>query len=239
MCYVKFCSDTNPFEQIHGSEMPFVYPQGGIKRPALGLEEVIIELKKKSKINRLRYREFFVDFDPLRHGVVKKNKFTSVLTQLMNIPLEAQTLQWLEEHYQDPLDQTRVNYDRFLADIDIVFTKYELEKDPLDKPPVYDYSRTGFYSQSDNAAFEQLMVRLGEVVFKRRLLLKPFFQDKDKTKSGKISFTRMRSILDYNKIPLSDEQYGLLCRRFSFEKVEFNYVEFIELLKQYEKDPLK
>lgn len=46
----------------------------------------------------------------------------------------------------------------------------------------------------------------------------------------------MRSILDNNKIPLSDRQYELLCENFACEEGsgEFNYVDFIEVLKQYE-----
>jgi Ca2+-binding EF-hand superfamily protein len=66
--------------------------------------------------------------------------------------------------------------------------------------------------------------------------LKPFFQDKDISKIGRVSFTRMRSILDNNKIPLSDRQYELLCENFACEEGsgEFNYVDFIEVLKQYE-----
>ena len=80
------------------------------------------------------------------------------------------------------------------------------------------------------------MRRLGEVVRKHKLLIKPFFQDKDIAKIGRVSFTRMRSILDNNKLPLSDYQYELLCRNFSFEGKEFNYVDFIESLKQYEEE---
>lgn len=60
-----------------------------------------------------------------------------------------------------------------------------------------------------------LMRRLGEVTKKHRLLLKPHFQDKDIAKSGKVSFTRMRAIMDYNKIPLTDAQYRLLCDRYN------------------------
>ena len=71
------------------------------------------------------------------------------------------------------------------------------------------------------------MKRLGEVVRKHRLLLKPFFQDKDISKIGRVSFTRMRSILDNNKIPLTDYQYQLLCQNFAFDTNEFNYVDFI------------
>jgi Ca2+-binding EF-hand superfamily protein len=78
------------------------------------------------------------------------------------------------------------------------------------------------------------MKRLGEVVRKHKLLFKPFFQDKDIAKIGRVSFTRMRSILDNNKIPLTEYQYQLLCKHFSYEDKEFNYVDFIESLKKYE-----
>jgi len=78
------------------------------------------------------------------------------------------------------------------------------------------------------------MKRLGEVTRKHRILLKPFFQDKDIAKIGRVSFTRMRSILDNNKIPLSDSQFKLLCKCFAYENIEFNYLDFIESLKQYE-----
>jgi hypothetical protein len=61
------------------------------------------------------------------------------------------------------------------------------------------------------------MKRLGEVVRKHKLLIKPFFQDKDIAKIGRVSFTRMRSILDNNKLPLTDQQYELLCKNFSYE----------------------
>lgn len=78
------------------------------------------------------------------------------------------------------------------------------------------------------------MRRLGEVTRKHRILLKPFFQDKDIAKIGRVSYTRMRSILDNNKIPLSDYQFNLLIKNFSYENIEFNYLAFIESLKQYE-----
>lgn len=99
------------------------------------------------------------------------------------------------------------------------------------KAPNFDYTIT--HTKKDNEDIDALMRRLGEVVRKHRLLLKPFFQDKDISKIGKVSFSRMRSILDNNKIPLTDNQYNLLCKHFAHDGNEFNYVDFIEVLKQY------
>lgn len=98
--------------------------------------------------------------------------------------------------------------------------------------PNFDYSISHNKKESDD--IDALMKRLGEVVRKHRLLLKPFFQDKDISKIGKVSFTRMRSILDNNKLPVTDYQYELLCKNFAYDTNEFNYVDFIEVLKQYE-----
>jgi len=47
------------------------------------IEDILHDLQKTTKLNRLRYREYFQDFDPLRKGTVKKNKFRSVIFQTM------------------------------------------------------------------------------------------------------------------------------------------------------------
>jgi len=60
--------------------------------------------------------------------------------------------------------------------------------------------------------------------------------DKDTTNSGKIKFTRFRSIMDQLNIQLTDEAYNLLCKRFSHQGIEFNYVEFDDILKKYAKE---
>ena len=57
---------------------------------------------------------------------------------------------------------------------------------------------------------------------------------KDRAKSGKILFSRFRSIMDFHKIPLTDDEFKLLCKRFSHEGFEFNYLEFGEILSQFE-----
>ena len=50
----------------------------------------------------------------------------------------------LENHYDCSSDSNMVNYVKFIADLDIVFNLPNEEKDPLVKPPTYDYSVTHF-----------------------------------------------------------------------------------------------
>ena len=40
--------------------------------------------------------------------------------------------------------------------------------------------------------------------------------------------------MDFHKIPLTDDEFKLLCKRFSHEGFEFNYLEFGEILSQFE-----
>lgn len=47
------------------------------------IEDTLYELRRTTKLNRLRYREYFKDFDPLNKGTLKKNKFRSVIFQTM------------------------------------------------------------------------------------------------------------------------------------------------------------
>ena len=79
------------------------------------------------------------------------------------------------------------------------------EKEPTLRPNDFNYTVT--HTKKDGETVDSLLLRLGEVIRKHRILLKPFFQDKDVAKIGRVSFTRMRSILDNNKIPLSDQQF--------------------------------
>ena len=49
--------------------------------------------------------------------------------------------------------------------------------------------------------------------------------------------TRFRAILDFHKIQLSEEEYGLLRKRFvAAAKNEINYIDFDNLLRHYSGD---
>jgi Ca2+-binding EF-hand superfamily protein len=76
---------------------------------------------------------------------------------------------------------------------------------------------------------------VGVEIKNRRLLIKPFFQDKDKSSSGFITATRFRSIFDSQKLPLTEAQLGLIMKRFQAKAAnEINYVEFDHFMKRFE-----
>jgi hypothetical protein len=72
-------------------------------------------------------------------------------------------------------------------------------------------------TQLTSAEEEELMtsmIRIGTDVKHRRLLIKPFFQDKDKSKSGFVTNTRFRSIFDNQKLWITDREFFLINKRF-------------------------
>jgi len=79
-----------------------------------------------------------------------------------------------------------------------------LEKDPLKKtvefkaPSILDPKSV--LSAEEEEVLESCLQRLGWYVRNRRLLIKPFFQDKDKSKSGFVANTRFMSIFDTMKL---------------------------------------
>lgn len=58
------------------------------------------------------------------------------------------------------------------------------------------------------------MERLGTEVRHRRLLIKPFYQDKDRSSSGFINMTRFRSIFDNMKLLCTEQEFALINKRF-------------------------
>lgn len=85
-------------------------------------------MRKTTKLNRLRYREYFQDFDSLRKGFIKKNKFRSVIFQTMKVAIDERLFVKIEEYYKEQSDETMVNYARFCDDLDIVFNLPDHEK---------------------------------------------------------------------------------------------------------------
>ena len=57
------------------------------------------------------------------------------------------------------------------------------------------------------------LIEMGNFVRINRILVKPFFKDKDVARSGKVSFPRFRAILDQLGVRFTEEGYRLLCKR--------------------------
>ena len=81
------------------------------------------------------------------------------------------------------------------------------------------------------------MERIGVDVRHRRLLIKPYFQDKDRSNSGFVTATRFRSIFDNQKLWITDREFYLINKRFQAGAAnEINYVEFDYVMRHFSGD---
>ena len=146
----------------------------------------------------------------------------------------------LEAHFAMP-DPKLINYVDFCKQNEAIFTDPNLEKDPTKKLAAFNAPSILDPKDVLNDEEEQVLIgclmRLGTDVKHRRLLMKPHFQDKDRTRAGFINFTRFRSIFDNFKMRVSEEEYAIIAKRFAAKAAnEINYVEFDHVLRHYSGD---
>lgn len=139
------------------------------------------------------------------------------------------------------MDPLKIKYFEFNQDIEGIFTQKDLEKNPTKSlssyvaPSILDPK--SILNEAEEAELQELMIRIGTVVRLRRLLIKPFFQDKDKSKSGFVTATRFRSIFDNQRLQLSDPEFNLINKRFQAGAAnEINYVEFDHVMRYFSGD---
>jgi Ca2+-binding EF-hand superfamily protein len=190
--------------------------------------------------DRLRLREFFQDHDILRKGYLPKMKFRNVL-HAQKIQLTPQEYDRLDAAFAVPNDPTCVNYVNFNKEIENIFTEFDLEKNPtktlsaFKAPSILDPKDV--LSADEEQCLDATLKRLAREVQLRRLLIKPFFQDKDSQRSGFLSMSRFKQIFDNFKLTCSDNEYALINKRFQAKAAnEINYCEFDHFLRAYAGD---
>lgn len=135
-----------------------------------------------------------------------------------------------------------VNYIAFCDEIGSIFTAKDLEKNPTKKlegfeaPSILNPQHVDL-SEAEAEQLDALLMKMGTEVKHRRLLIKPFFQDKDRSRSGFINMSRFCSILDNMRLHLSPAELALINKRFQAKAAnEINYVDFDYTLRHYSGD---
>lgn len=111
-----------------------------------------------------------------------------------------------------------ISYKEFEDHIERIFVDKELEKQPtkvfteFKVPSILDPQDV--LNDSEERVLESCLQRLGTEIKHRRLLLKPYFQDKDKSKSGFVANTWFRSIFDFLKLYISEQEYEIINKWF-------------------------
>jgi hypothetical protein len=144
-----------------------------------------MEVHKAIKLDiakrRVRPKEFFTDFDPLRRGIVSDAQFHRALGS-MNLPINAPQLDGLTEYYR--AEPGLVCYTRFCEDMDTAFMH------PTESSPVRAAQQEIGAARTSVVDDQRVSEAIGEVkriMRTKNISIKPIFQDFDRTNCGMVS----------------------------------------------------
>eukprot|EP00818_Percolomonas_sp_WS_P000501 CAMPEP_0117441458 /NCGR_PEP_ID=MMETSP0759-20121206/3646_1 /TAXON_ID=63605 /ORGANISM="Percolomonas cosmopolitus, Strain WS" /LENGTH=969 /DNA_ID=CAMNT_0005233315 /DNA_START=172 /DNA_END=3081 /DNA_ORIENTATION=+ len=213
-------TDTSGGTDGEGSEC-FVRFTGGKNNAGAenDLNEIIEEVRSQVKRNRIRMREYFLDFDPLRKGYVTENKFRSVLSS-SKLELTKPQNDVLVESYRHSKANLpgAIDYVSFMDDVEQIFVPNGLETQPLasvqDYQPRDRFARTNAQFQKDehDRLFKEAHSKIVQTVRTRRLNLKPFFQEYDRRRKLKVTKTQFASVMSLLQLHLSPREVKVLSR---------------------------
>ncbi|GAQ80547.1 hypothetical protein KFL_000560360 [Klebsormidium nitens] len=210
-----------------------------------GFDVSSVEIKVKLVVykNRIRLREFFVDYDKLRTGYVTEGQFMSGLTSA-GLKLSAREMKALADKYKDPENpQQKVHYRAFCDEMDRVFTEKELEKTPLKEVPATPgipgllpdrYSHgVRYLGIEKEQRLEQLMRKLRQMCENKRILVKPFFDDAARNRNstkrvGHVTGNQFKQALNSKiNLRLREDELDLLLEKYDDNMDGMvNYVAF-------------
>ena len=239
--YLKFVNDTNVL-QYHINEpytgMKSTYRATDTDFTGASSDDLLLKkVKDQVKRDRIRIGEFLKDHDPLRKGLLEATKFrTTLYAQKIQLTTEEYTR--LEDLFRDKADSRLIRYADFNKLIEDIFTDKTIEKNPLatlssyNAPSVLDPKDV--LNPEEEKEVHDCLTRIGTIVRQRRIMIKPFFQDVDKSHSGFVATARFRAIFTTLQLLMTDREWILLSKRFQAKAAnEINYLEFDHVLKAY------
>ncbi|RNF07686.1 hypothetical protein TraAM80_03208 [Trypanosoma rangeli] len=210
---------------------------------------VLVKVALQAEERRLRVNEFFIDFDPLRSGIVQTEKF-AVALGIAGLHLHPQEVELLQKEYKSTKARDHIDVNRFVADVGeisptvvpSVATKFNFSASRSLTGAVTavlkDTQRNPFegITDAERERLPQLLARLSHDVSTHHALLAPFFSDFDRLHRGKITKSNYLRALARHRFVLSAADTALLSRYYaSPEDPELiEYTRFIRDIAQNE-----
>ena len=200
------------------------------------VEETISLIKDYVYKNRIRGITFFRDFDMLRTGLVTKSVFRRCL-DAMGIRFVQDEAQQLIDHYQDSKKPDCVLWEEFLKDVETLYTNPQqftktcgLPEEPI-PPKAKIPGQTNFseMSSEDQESIKAVLNRFKGRVDRRRVLMKPVFQEFDKHNHGYVTPDQFIRVLTLLQLGCTEAEARLLSNLYS-DDFGFNYMTFIHTL---------
>lgn len=186
---------------------------------------------------RVRPRQYFQDFDPLRKGYCSMSQVRTVFS-ILNLDVSIQDFETLCNKYCRPHDEM-FHYDAFQTKVDEVFTTRGLEMTPMARPTMPSPANTlaarkncvqldAQYDDKISWTEQKIRSRVHEL----QLPLKDIFRDYDKQRTGHLTCSQFARVLATLDLGLSLEDLEAVALKFCDHgnTRDVNYVEFCEVV---------
>jgi Ca2+-binding EF-hand superfamily protein len=181
---------------------------------------------------RIRIREWFTDYDPLRKGYTTAGQARSILG-LCLVPVAQADWEALCAKYCR--EDGMFNYAKFCDVVDEAFSVKGLEKTPQTRITMPDVSVTipGRRNRMKLSAEDEYEVSRVEEdirarVQQRRIALKPYFEDFDPARHGHVTKNQFSRALGSLGFELTEDEVNILAMKYCDmgNKFEMNYWDF-------------
>jgi len=183
---------------------------------------------------RIRIREWFSDYDPLRKGYCTAGQARSILATL-NVPCAQGDWETLAAKYgrQDGM----FNFAKFCDNVDEAFSVKGLEKAPLTRIMMPDVAVTlpgrrnrQKLTEEDEYEIARVEEDIRARVQQRRVYLKPYFEDFDPARHGHVSKNQFGRALGSLGFELTEDEVNLLAMKYCDlgNKFDMNYWDFCD-----------
>jgi Ca2+-binding EF-hand superfamily protein len=231
--YKKFVEDIEPLEnrnnkqiQTNKEQQVFSYQEENEE----DIEQVLKEVTSQVKKNSIRLKDFFIDYDKLRHGLCTVQKFRTGLA-MTNIILTDSQRKLLEKYFKSKdEDVEMINYLNFCSYIDSSFVETELLTKPTKElkefVPLPRFPLTGSLSLETIKQYEKAMRKMCYLTTTQNIILKPYFQDYEVIRRERVTKTQFASVLDKLKLKLEKEEVDALIQKYLDVQGDVDYVSF-------------
>ncbi len=195
------------------------------------IDEIMQDVKTDVQVKRIRVTEIFQDSDRLRSGEVSSAQFESALSRA-GLQLEAHEIRAIEKEFKGDKNRDMINWKKFASTLEGMPS---LEKNPNELAESSYFGateRVPDLEPAEEAELDEALRRIKEFTTIRRLHMKPYFHDYDKSRRFRVTAGQFASVLDMMKVPLTQRDRSLLLKKYTVvegrKRTDFvNYKAFV------------
>ncbi|TMW67968.1 hypothetical protein Poli38472_007640 [Pythium oligandrum] len=215
------------------------------------VQELEASLSELTMRDRIRTKNFFTDFDPLRTGKCTEAQFKRCVKLCYSSVTEAELDLLVKKYLIRDLVANKVDYIRFCNHVEGKSNRFSSQDINSDDTlasfagltPAADLKCSrevrGNLSDAEVATFQAMMQRLSSYCSQRRLLLKPAFQDFDRGRREHITVDQFFRVMTMLKLTIASEaERKALLKHFSSSHGDrfVNYVTFCYDIDHWEEN---